>query len=181
MASFDDLQDAVFDAVSVALGLTETQANKMLRYSMPSGESLPFEDILPDDDRCYIRLSASALSGVGARDRRYISIKDKPDELNKTVQIVNGLNANLVFYGVNAVENAQKVFAMILEEKSNEVLTGAGLAVVGRSNLPVYLPELVNGRWFNRCDLEIRMYEMLEYTEVVDAMTNVPQIEIIRG
>ena len=181
MASADDLQDAVFDAVTIALGLTESQANKMLRYSMPNGESLPFEELLPDDDRCYIRLSNSALSGVGTRDRQYTSIKDKPNELTKTVQIVDGMNANLVFYGASAVENAQKVFMQILEEKADEILKKAGLAVIGRSNLPVYLPELVNGRWLNRCDLEIRMYKTLECKETVNAMVNVPQIEIIRG
>ena len=181
MVNIDSLQDAVFDAVSIALGLTETQANKMLRYSMPNGESLPFEEMLPDDDRCYIRLSHSALNGVGTRDRQYITVKDKPAELSKTVQIVDGVNANLVFYGADAIANAQKVFAMILEEKSNEILTKVGLAIVGRSNLPVYLPELVNGRWLNRCDLEIRMYKTLEYTETVDAMTSVPKIDIIRG
>ena len=181
MVNFGSLQDAVFDAVSIALGLTEAQSNKMLRYTMPNGESLPFEEMLPDDDRCYIRLSNSALNGVGIRDRQYMAVKDKPAELSKTVQIVDGVNANLVFYGADAVENAQKVFAMILEEKSNEILTKAGLSIVGRSNLPVYLPELVNGRWLNRCDLEIRMYKALEYTETVDAMTNVPKINIIRG
>lgn len=180
MASIDDLQDAVFDAVSIALGLTEEKANKMLRYSMPSGESLPFEDILPDDDRCYIRLSASSLQGIGSRDRVYKNVLLQPTMLDKTVHVLDGLTANLVFYGKKAADNAQKTFVWIQEDSARERLGLVGLAVVSGNSLPVYLPELVNGKWLNRCDLEIQMYRKSEYQDLVPAI-NAVDINIIRG
>ena len=181
MADLENLQDAVFDAIQLSLGLSDIQANKMLRYSMPNGESVAFEELKPDDNRCYIRLSNSTLGGVGTRNKQYMNIKNVTNDVTKTLQIVDGLNVNLVFYGANAVENAEKVFAMIMEEKAVEKLIKANLAVVGRGALPVQLPELVNGKWLTRCDLEIRMYRLLEYVEVVKAMDRVPKIEIIRG
>ena len=48
-------QDAIFDAFAAILGLTEEQANDMIRYSWPDGKSVKFT-AAPDEDVCYIRL-----------------------------------------------------------------------------------------------------------------------------
>lgn len=182
MASVSDLHDAVFDAVSVSLGLTETQANKMLRYSMPNGESLPFEELCPDENRCYIRLADSVLGGVGARERKYKNTPLIGTKTDKTIQVLTGVTASLVFYGEQAVENANTTYAMISEDEPREILQKVNLAVVGGGSMPVYFPELVNGRWINRCDLEIRMYRLVEYEKTVEAFTliGMPTI-IIKG
>ena len=79
-----------------------------------------------------------------------------------------------------AAENAQKTFVWIQEDSARERLGLVGLAVVSGNSLPVYLPELVNGKWLNRCDLEIQMYRKSEYQDLVPAI-NAVDINIIRG
>lgn len=58
-------KDAVFDALAVIFGMTESQANRMFRFSWPSPNGSERFTAKPTTDVCYIRLTATSLSGTG--------------------------------------------------------------------------------------------------------------------
>lgn len=173
---YNVVQDAIFDAIQISLGLTDAEANAFIRYVSPSGESQPLT-LAPDENRCYVRLGGIALSGVGSKDRLY---EDVEAGVEKTIRMLDGLTAFLVFYGPDAATYAQKTQVGLHEDTVREKLRMDGIALVDNSPTPVWLPELYNGNWLNRCDLEVRLYRMVEYTETLPAVQVVPEIIIRR-
>lgn len=173
---YNVVQDAVFDAVRLALGLSSTVAEKLIRYTNPIGKSQPFT-LAPDENRCYVRLGGIALGGIGSRDRTYTNTIDG---ISKTVQMLDGLTVFLVFYGPDAMTFAQKAQVGLHEDTVRERLKIDGIALVDNGTSPVWMPELDDGVWLNRCDLEVRMYRMVEYTEAVPAIEQMPEIIIRR-
>lgn len=172
-------QDAIYESLRLALGLTEEEAVKMIRYSMPDGESQPFNDLKPDENRCYIRISSITLGGMGGRDRLHENNKVSGG-LTKTVQVLDGLSAMLMFYGPKAVQYAERAYVLMHEDEARQVLREARLAIVVGGPMPVYLPELVNGNWVTRCDLDVRLYRMIEYRAEVPAIEVGPDIILRR-
>lgn len=170
---------AMFDAVKISLGMTEDEANAFFRYSQPHGESHSITPITPDDERCYARISSTPLTGVGVRERQYRS-GSTPETAEKTVTMTDAVNLTLNFYGPSAVTNAERVLAGIFEDEARVRLANDNLAPVNAGTMPVWIPELINGVWYNRCDLEIRMYRVVEYGAVVEAIIESPEIVIRR-
>ena len=124
-----------------------------------------------------LRLGGIALSGVGSKDRLY---EDVEAGVEKTIRMLDGLTAFLVFYGPEAMTYAQMTQVGLHEDTVREKLRMDGIALVDNSPTPVWLPELYNGNWLNRCDLEVRLYRMVEYTETLPAVQVVPEIIIRR-
>lgn len=185
-SGYDVLHDAVYDAIVVALGLDESQAGKMVRFTNPIGESQPFEDFSPEENRCYIRLGSATLGGVGMVDRTYRVVpadveNETPEKFMKDISMLDAVTAFFVFYGPDAVTNAERALVFLREDEARERLARDDLAVVPRVPMPNWLPELVNGRWHNRCDIEVQMYRRVKHSVETGAMEDAPEIIIKRS
>lgn len=65
-----------------------------------------------------------------------------------------------VFYGPNCTELATLLNDMLFHESIKFQLDQRGLYFVpDRTNGPTRLPEVHNGQWWERCDIEFRFYE----------------------
>lgn len=177
---YNATQDAIFDAVALCLGLDEAGANAMIRFTTPSGLSQSFEELKPEENRCYIRMGTTPLGGAWGRDRVYQHVNSGDELIDKTVTVMDGLSAMLMFYGPKASTNAERVGVMIMEDEVRHRLLADELAPVDLGTAPVWIPELVNGNWVSRCDLELRFYRLMEYQSKVQAIEELPDIVIRR-
>lgn len=170
-------QDAIFDAFAAILGLTENQANDLIRYSWPDGKSVKFS-ASPDDDLCYIRLSTFPKPATGHIN---VNASMVGDDMKLRYDMHICLRADCVFYGPNAFDYANRVYIGAHDYKARAFLAPANMAAIPDEGLPERKQELVDGRWYTRYDVGINFYMLIAYQNDVDALTEAPNIVIEKG
>ena len=170
-------QDAIFDAFAAILGLNEAQANALIRYSWPDGESVKF-DASPKDDLCYIRLSTFPKPAAG-----HLNVKNfmEGDAMKQRVDMHICLRADCIFYGPNSFDYSNRVFAGVHLHQAKKHLKPANMAAIPDEGLPERHQELVDGLWYTRYDVGINFYMLVAYQNDVDALTEAPNIVIQKG
>lgn len=166
-------KDALFDALQLIFGLTETQANKMFRFSWPSPNGSEKFLATPTTDVCYIRLTANALSGEG-----YIN-----DSVNavgvERMDTHRGLRAQMIFYGPHSNEYATRARVGFNRSDALNILKTADMSYVPNRDMPVPMDELIDGNWFSRTDVSLDFYQLIVYTGTVTLIESAPDIHII--
>ena len=170
-------QDAIYDAFAAILGLTANQAKAMIRYSWPDGRSVKFT-ATPDDDVCYIRLTAFPKPATGHINAENIMVGDA---MKKRYNMHICVRADCIFYGPHAFDYSHQVFIGVHDPKARAVLAPAKMAAIPDEDLPAPSRELVDGRWYTRYDVGINFYMLVVYQNDVDALTEAPNIVIQKG
>ena len=79
------------------------------------------------------------------------------------------LNLSVIFYGANCFENCTIFNEMLYFQDQALTLKQNSLSIVpDRTVGPTRMDELHNGQWFKRCDLEIRLYNLITVEEEVN-------------
>lgn len=174
--NYHDLaQDALFDALKQIFGLTETNANKMFRFSWPTQSGSEKFPAKPTVDVCYIRLTGYELPMVGYVNHNYSSSKDGGSERMDTHR---GLRVQLIFYGPHSMEYATRARVGFDRDDAASVLRAANMSYVPNRQMPVSMDELIDGNWFSRTDVSLDFYQLIVYTGTVPLIESVPDIEI---
>lgn len=164
--SYAELNNFFADLVESMLGLT--QDNVRIQYQaegqpMPKfGEDMVFINVQPEIDERNIYKS---------RQEVYNNTNDNFTYIQKSQRT---LVAEFVFYGNHANENAKIVNESMYFPNYEYMLSQYDLALVpDRTDGPNKMPELVNGRWWNRSDLKMRFYNLVSYKTIIDRIANV--------
>lgn len=172
-------KDAIFDALQLIFGLTDTQANKMFRFAWPSPNGSEKFSAGPTTDICYIRFAPSTLSGEGYVNDSVSSVIIKGVETGvERMDMHRAVRAQLVFYGPHSTEYATRARMGMNRSDAMEVLRVADMSYVPNRDMPVGMDELIDGNWFSRTDVSLDFYQLIVYTGTVGLIEHVPDIHI---
>lgn len=168
-------KDAVFDAASLILGFTESEANDVLRYQWPTGVGSNVFSASPSKNVCYIGVSLGQRNATGVINRNVVEI-DGESAVRSDMHV--NMRFKFIFYGPMATVYSQKIYSCIKEERARNVLKNANMDVLAVGPYPSYVPELIDGNWYERSDVEIEFYALVEYFNEVGTIAQVPNITI---
>ena len=174
-------KDAIFDALALILGLNETQANKMIRFSWPSETGSERFTATPTTNVCYIRFTATQLSSEGYVNDNVSSYIDKDGAVVgvERMDTHRGVRAQFIFYGPKSMDNALRIRVGMNRADANVILRDADMSYVPNRQMPVSMDELIDGNWFSRADVSLDFYQLIVYTDTVPLIGSVPDIHII--
>lgn len=165
-------KDAIFDALQLILGLSDTQANKMIRFSWPTETGSERFTATPTTNVCYIRFTPSQLSQEG-----FINDSVNADGIER-MDTHRGLRAQFIFYGPNSMEYATRTRVGMNRADALSVLRQADMSYVPNRQMPVPMDELIDGNWYSRTDVSLDFYQLIVYTDTVPTIEVVPDIHI---
>lgn len=92
-------------------------------------------------------------------------IETKFDGLNEIEEYraTRGIVANLVFYGLNAFENASKVKVMTKDSSIMKNLRKDKIYLLCDTDEPRRVPILINQQWYDQVFLDLRFYQKIMY------------------
>ena len=108
------------------------------------------------------------------RESKY-SNKDG-QSLNDEVSYTRVISLNLVFYGPNSFKNAQIVRDGVFQDNYRRLLAKDKIYLIPDIPSPQRAPELFQGKWWERTDLELRFNEKIIK---VNEIGNIDSVEII--
>lgn len=164
--TYEELSNFFADLVENMLGLTQDKV--LIQYQaegqpMPKfGENVVFVNVQPEIDERNIYKSRTEI------------YDEKNDNFVYTQKAQRTLVVEFVFYGSKANENAKLVNESMYFPNYEYMLSKYDLALVpDRTDGPHKMPELVNGRWWNRSDLRMRFYNLVSYKTTIDRIADV--------
>ena len=170
-------EDAMYSAVCACLGLDESSApaQRRVRRAWPSGEGQGAQPgFSRTENVCFLRVSP-ADEPYCAYTETQSEYDAAADALRQTQSRCDALAVLLVFYGPAAFDDARRVRDGLAREEIRRVLRRKNLYPVRPPAAPRCVPELSGGRWWERCDLTLTLYERVErqYTAGYIAQANV--------
>lgn len=155
------VEDALFSAVCACLGVSEATAaaQRRVRRSWPGASQA---GALPGFSRtenvCFLRVTPADEPYAAFVETE--SAYDAPsDSLAETLCRCDAHAALLVFYGPDASDDAGAVRDGLASEEIRRILRRKKLYLARSPAAPRRVPELSGGRWWERCDLSLTLYE----------------------
>ena len=167
-------QDALFDSLALILGLEGNAAEEGIRFSWPTGSGTEVFTGTPTTDVCYIRVTMVNKPGTGYINARYEGIGAQSLQASQDMHLA--LRADYIFYGLNSLEHATRLYMMIHSPEVREILNSVHMAPIPHGESPTRMPELIDGNWYERADAGIDFYVLVNYGGKVDGMTHAPAI-----
>ncbi|WP_062306578.1 phage neck terminator protein [Alicyclobacillus sendaiensis] len=160
--SLEQLEDFFQSWTGQALGTTDPSA---VRIGWPTDGSPGWQVA---DDVCFLMVQYTDNSYTRQIQTEY----DPLDAANAQVSQVYtvGIRATWTFYGPNAWSNADLVRASLYRDATTQMLAANNLSLIPDVPMPVRVPELFNGQWWNRVTFFADFYEL------VIRQTSVPYI-----
>ena len=157
-----DAVNKVFQNLTITLlGLTAPTASDRSSYAKvrvsypPEGQPA----WKATDDICFV--SVFERDGEYNKPRNVIMQELDTDNANQETTYTRILEALWVFYGPSSFDNARKVKDGIFYELNRETLAGSNLYMVPSAPNPVRIPEVYQGRWWERLDLRMLFNEQV--------------------
>lgn len=130
-----------------------TNSNIRISYQTTG---MPYIDA--DTDYCFVSLNF------------FDTVYTQPvtTEFNATQEVETykgkrGIVANLIFYGLNAYDNASKVRVMIKDSTVTKNLRANGIFLICDTAEPRRMPISINQQWYDQVYLDLRFYQELLY------------------
>ena len=161
MLSQRELELALRRATYMCLGLPPPEGEEPLRcrvrISWPSG---PADANLPEWGReenvCFLRV-ASAPDPYSSH--LHSTYGDSANGFAEAVEYTRVHQAHWILYGPDAPGDADLIRASICRDSVRRALRAYSLYPVPGAPEAQRAPELINGAWWERCDLFLRFYE----------------------
>ena len=133
-----------------------------MRRAWPSAEEQGAQPgFARTENVCFLRVSpADEAYSVFAETRS--DYDAAADALRRTQSRCDALSVLLVFYGPAAFDDARRTRDGLASEEIRRVLRRKNLYPVRPPAAPRRVPELSGGRWWERCDLTLTLYERTE-------------------
>lgn len=174
----NEVMDALFLAVRLALGWTDEYAQRYLRFSHPTKSGGMSFDLSPEEDAVYMRLTQAALSGQNVVSVNYKG-KDDGDAIRELGHHTS-FGVHFICYGPNATDNAYKLMIGMFVSEISQTLKGVNVAPVKGNSTPVPMSEPYNAMWFERCDFSMNFYHLRTYKGDVQTVQVAPEIIIAK-
>ena len=164
--SLEEIRKFLADLVESILGLPQNKV--LLQYRaegqpMPKfGENIVFVNVQPElDERDIYKV----------REEKYNTENDNFEYAQKSQRT---LLAQFVLYGDKSSEYAKLLNESIYFPNYEYMINNFGLYLVpDRTIGPNYIPELLNGRWWSRADLQIRFYNPVSVKTTVERIKDI--------
>lgn len=170
----EQAEDALFDSLALILGLDGEAAESGIRFSWPTQSGSEAFTATPTTDVCYIRVTLVDKPGTGYINARYEGIDAQSLQASQDMHLA--LRADYLFYGPNSLEHATRLYMMIHTPEAREILNRVHMAPIPHGEKPGRMPELEDGRWYERADVGIEYYVLVKYSGTMAAMLNAPDI-----
>jgi hypothetical protein len=166
ITTFDDLDTLFANYIQNTLNL---DADKVLISYQTRGKIA--SDI--SDTVVYIHTEQYYEDQTQYKQRRevYNSATNKVDVYQQTMRT---LSLDIVFYGPQSAELATLLNELIYFDSSKQFFSNNNLALIpDGTTLTLHIHEIINGEWWDRCDLKLRFYNSIETTDAVNAIDSV--------
>ena len=156
------LEDVFRSLTMTILGLAETdQSNNAInqdkvRIAWPTTGAPAFKIT---DDVTFIRVMPSDDPIIQQRDVIHSAIDDDSDNSNRIVMYTRSHLVQWTVYGPNSFEKADAIRNGVFLPEITEYLLENKLALITTVPAPRRAPELFNGQWWERCDLQAAFNE----------------------
>jgi hypothetical protein len=124
------------------------------------------------EDVCILRCTLENEPYAKTRDEVYEDL-NSPPEFSRHMAYTQVWRLFLVFYGPNSDSHARLVLSSMVLEWVRELFNANGVYVVPDWVPPSHAPELFQGQWWDRTDLEIRFNELAEESLTVPSAAGV--------
>ncbi len=118
-------------------------------------------------DVCILRAVLENEPFAKTRDELYEDPYEDPAEFSRHMGYTQVWRLYLVFYGPNSDAHARLVLSAMVLDWVRELFGAWHIYVVPDWEPPSHAPELFQGQWWDRTDVEIRFNELAEETTVV--------------
>lgn len=156
-----EIEDKIAELTLIMLDLDpdEEENQDKVRIAWPKSGA-PGWNI--DEDICFLRISPVDSPSARQQDVVY-TLKENSDELlNKEIGYTRVHNVDWCFYGPNAYDLADTVRFKILSDKDIiKKFNAINLHLVTDVTMPIRIPELFQGRWWNRVDFHAIYNELV--------------------
>jgi len=165
MVGIKEIENQLQQTVTRMLGYDPKLYQDRVRLSWPTdgqpnwkiGEDICFLRIVPQDD-LYNR-------------QRDVSYRDNVTNLIRKDQYTRVLSVFFIFYGPNSFDRAEDIRYKVLLPEWKYELARIKLFALTEIPAPVRIPELFQGRWWERSDLSV------QFNQLISRESEVPAIE----
>jgi hypothetical protein len=148
------LETLLHSAVTQMLGYTVQANPDKVRISWPT-DGAPAWKIT--DDVTFLRIVPASDNYSKLRNTSYVDAGIT--SVTKSTNQTRIFDVNLICYGPNSFENIETIRNSVYEELYRNMLSASNVYVMPDISMPTRSPELYNGRWWERSNLTIRIYE----------------------
>lgn len=142
---------------------TDTAAGSKVRIGWQVAGQPYAQD--PSVDVCVLRAVEEDNPYDKLRDRKLI-VNDEETDISEE-QYTRVWRVFWVLYGPNSFDHARLIRSGLLADAVHDLLANSSIFAVPEIGAPVRLPEVSNGQWWERVDLECLFYEnVLEDTVI---------------
>lgn len=161
------LEDYFRDMILRILGYNPDTTHDRVRISWPM-KGQPAWDIT--ENVAFLHVTPVPNPALHQQDTIYT--KETAISVKTQKQYLREIAIDVICYGPNAWEDAETIWNCFLSESILETLQKNCLGYIDREG-PVRAPELFNGQWWKRVDLQLRFYEGVQKESVINAFESV--------
>lgn len=114
-----------------------------------------------DEDICFIRITTLDSNSARDQDIIYKEYGEDKTKLKEEIAYTRVHNINFCLYGPNSYDNADKIRYSLMKNEIIRELNTINLHLGDKIPMPVRLPELFNGRWWDRTDFNATYNELV--------------------
>src|ERR1035437_5586657 len=154
ISSLKQLKKLYYD-LTVAMIVSSPIAD--VRHSWPK-EGAPAWGI--NDNVIFLKIFDEESAVTGEREREYTVI-GSPTTLNEAASYTRTLHVNWIFYGPDAWDAAKDVRNAMYTQAIRDQLAQSNIYVIPKFPPAKRMPELFQGMWYERYDLDIKFNELV--------------------
>lgn len=165
LQTIDELELFFADLVSSILSLDQSKA--LIQYEVQGQPSCKITD-----DAVYLKITPEPDERAIYKSRNMV-YNDTDETFTFSQQSTRTLTLHAVFYGPNCYELCTQMNEAFYMQSSQLLFSQNYLSIVpDRTNGPIRLPEFHNGQWWQRCDIEVRFYNTIQFEETVNSFSS---------
>ena len=151
------IENLVQDVTTQMLGYNIIDNPDKVRVAWPTGGAPAWKI---QDDVVFVKVTPIPDNYTR---QRHVSYSEYNSTLvNKTVKQTRVYSIKWICYGPNSCENIEKINSGVWLQQFRELMAQKNMYLVTEVDMPVRFPELYNGQWWDRYDLEAKYYEGTE-------------------
>lgn len=167
----ESLENTIWLAVAACLDLDPDapETHERIRISWPvdsTGGSNP--GWRRDDNVCFIRLAEDTSDPFGRLRDVGWEYDQERDDVTETVEYTRVHTLYLIFYGPRSFDDAERARVMLFREGPRRILRARRLYPMPHNRRVTRAPELDEGVWWDRSDVEITIYEGVRLESKLD-------------
>lgn len=158
-----DIEEIFRQQTLLILNLSDNSANAgRVRISWPT-DGQPGWDY--DEDIIFLRITDINSSINKQIDTQYSPLST--DKVNRISGYTRVHEIHWIIYGPNSYEDAERIKYGFYDEEIKTNLAYNNLFMVLDNETPIRLPELSNGKWYQRVDYTVRFNEYIQHEKQI--------------